>query len=323
MIYLTGGTGLLGLHIIDELRDQGERVVALARSDHAAATLSRRGAEPREGEVTDRVGWERLVDGRAIVHAAAVIAGPAHWSEYERVNVGGTRLAVETALRLAVPLIHISSVAVYGDGAGDRAPGTVAEDHPTGSRSGGEYYARSKRLAEDAVQEGMARGLRAVLLRPCVVYGEGDRLFLPNVVRFARLGLFPLVGSGTEPLAIVEARNVAAAVTAALRCRDGWGRAYNIANDDEITGEDFVAALAEGLGRRIRSIRIPVPLAATLAGGADLLRSLGRSRAPGFRSAVRFLRGGNPFTSDAARARLGWRPRRRHREILPRVVRGF
>lgn len=320
MIFLTGGTGLVGLHVIDELKEEGHPVVALARSEAAAATLRARGAESILGDATDPASWNRLPACEAIVHAAAMIMSGGPWAEFERVNVGSTRLAVEAALRLGVPLIHISSVSVYEDAA-SRPPGTATEDLPIGPRDRGEFYARSKRLSEDVVWEGVSRGLRAVALRPCVIYGAGDRLFLPNVIRQARLGFFPVIGKGEGALAIVEARNVARAVSAALRAPpDAFGRPYNITNDDAISVRDFVAALARGLGRRVRALHAPRGPMRGVALVADWFRGLGGGGAPGLKAAVRFLEGGNPYTSAAARERLGWRPAGHHQDLLPHAI---
>lgn len=321
MIFLTGGSGLLGRHILEELQSRHQPVLALARSPAAQGRLAGQGARIHQGDAAEPDTWRRLDGVRAIVHSAAIIASRAGWPAYLRANVTATRLAALRARELGIPLIHLSSIAVYGAGAGTAPPGSVTEDYPRGSRERGPLYARSKRLAEDVVTEEEARGLRAVVLRPCVVYGEGDRLFLPNVLRLARHGIFPLVGSGDLPLAIVHARNVAGAVAAAIDNAGAHGRTFNLTSDGDLTGTEFVAGLAAGLGRPVRPIRVPAALAFTAAGAADLLRlALGRT-SPGFRSAARFLGGGNPYSSVQARATLGWSPRVSHREALPRAVR--
>lgn len=321
MIFLTGGSGLLGLHILEDQRDRGGAVQALARTPAAAAAVAARGATPVPGDITDPATWDRVQGVQAIVHAAALIASDAGWPAYERANVEATRLAARRARVLGVPLVHISSVAVYDHGPLGAAPGSVGEDHPTGSRTTGQYYARSKRLAEDVVREEMTRGLRAVLLRPCVVYGDGDRLFLPNVVRRARHGYFPVVGGGTRPLALVHARNVAAAVAAVLTHPAAPGNTYNVTNDGDVTGRDLLGALAEGLGHPVRSIPIPFLPAMFAAGAADLFRGLAGRSFPGLTAAVRFLRGGNPYSSHRLAAELGWQPVVGHRSALPGALR--
>jgi len=323
MIFVTGGSGLVGRHVVEELVAGGRQVTALVRSGAGAELVRRLGAEPVRGSVEQAGTWSGLVGCRAIVHTAAVIDAPGGWGVYQNPNVEGTRLAAARARELGIPFIYISSIAVYGDGVGDRPHGTVAEDAPLGPRDAGPRYGRSKRLAEDAVREEMARGLAAIILRPCVIYGEGDRLFLPSVIRYARKGYLPLVGAGGPPLAMVHARSVAQAVTGALDTPAAHGRTYHVTEDDSLTGEEFVAAFAEGLGLPVKVVRVPEPAALVAARLADLFRAVTGGGSPGYLSAVRFLKGGNPYSSAAAKKELGWQPSVRHREALPAAIRAI
>ena len=128
MIFLTGGTGLLGLHILDELRSRSLPVTALVRDEAGARSVAERGARPVTGTVENRDTWARLHDVSAIIHSAALIAGRYPWDRFEQVNVFATRLGAERARQLGVPLVHISSVAVYGR---NYRPGTtVVESTP-------------------------------------------------------------------------------------------------------------------------------------------------------------------------------------------------
>ncbi len=323
MIFVTGGTGLLGRHIIGELRARGHTVRALARDAAGAARLREFGAEPVPGVVEDPAAWDAAEGCAALVHGAAIVAGRLPWERFRAVNVEATRHAAARARGLGVPLVHVSSVAVYGRRAADDAPESVGEDYAFGPLDEADFYARSKRQAEEAVWSEVDKGLRAVAVRPCVVYGEGDRLFLPKLLRVARRGWLPLLGPGDRPMALVHARNVAQAVAQALDRPAAWGRAYNLTNDDAITAREFVEALALGLGTRIRTLQLRPSLALALAGGGErLLRLLGPGRYPGtLRGAVRFWRGGNPYRSTAAVRDLGWRPAIAHREAVPEAVR--
>ena len=170
-------------------------------------------------------------------------------------------------------------------------------------------------MAEEAVWAESSNGLRAVVVRPCVVYGEGDRLFLPKLIRnMVRGWRVPLIGGGDRPLSLVHARNVAQAVALALDAPKAAGQAYNVTNDDPITARQLVEAVGRAAGRRIRTISIPARPAVLMAKTFDRVRQmLGPSRYPGSAtSAVRFWRGGNPYTSDKARRELGWKPTIRH-----------
>src|SRR6266550_1108815 len=91
---------------------------------------------------------------RAIVHAAAIVQRRASWDQYVAVNVDGTRLAVDAARTTGARLIHISSVAVYaGSAAYPATPERRDEDFPFQPIAAPDFYARSKRMAEDVVRE--------------------------------------------------------------------------------------------------------------------------------------------------------------------------
>jgi nucleoside-diphosphate-sugar epimerase len=322
MLFLTGGTGLLGLHILDELRSRSIAVTALVRDAAGAEAVAARGARPVTGRVEEPATWEAIGECSAIVHGAAIIAGHYSWDRFHQVNVESTRLAGERARALGIPLVHISSVAVYGRNY--RQGALVDESFEFAPLKERDFYARSKRLAEEMLWKESSRGLHAVAIRPCVVYGEGDRLFLPKLVRnMERSWRVPLIGGGNRPLALVHARNVAQAVVLALSTPAAIGQAYNVANDDAITAREFVAAVSRGLGRELRTVNLPAGPAVSAAKLVDRLRGLmGPSRYPGSAaSAVRYWKGGNPYTSDKARRELGWNPTIRHSEGIEKAVR--
>jgi nucleoside-diphosphate-sugar epimerase len=260
---------------------------------------------------------------QVVVHIAAIIAARAPWPVFYHANVEGTRLAATTARRIGARLVHVSSVAVYGRRAYDVEPLSIGERFPFGPLEEHDYYARSKRLAEEVVREEVDRGLEAVILRPCVTYGPGDRLFLPRLVAVARHGWLPLIGKKDAPLALVHARNVAAGVTAAATVPRAAGRVYNLTNDDEISPRAFIAAIGEGIGRRVRTVTVPETAALATARVMEAgLRIVGPGLYPGtLTGAVRFWRGGNPSRSHAARTDLGWHALIRHAEGVREAAR--
>ena len=323
MIFVTGGTGLVGRHVLLELRDRGLPTTALARTPVAAQSVRQLGAIPFEGSVEDPATWSRVGDCSAIVHCAAVITSRAPWDYFRRVNVESTRLAADRARRLGIPLIHLSSVAVYGGE--DRAgpDDSLDESRAMGPLDDQASYPRSKRLAETVLWEASAAGLKALALRPCLIYGEGDRQFLPRLLGIARKGWLPLIGAGDRPLSLVHARNVANAAAQALALDRGWGRAYNVVNEDSITARELLGMVAAELKRPIRTVRIPFPLAMGIARVGDVVLKalLPELIATGPSGAIRYWRGGNPFNTAALRRELAWEPPVRHREGIPLAVR--
>ncbi|MEO8201779.1 MAG: NAD-dependent epimerase/dehydratase family protein [Gemmatimonadota bacterium] len=319
MIFLTGATGLLGSHILSALRGEGHSVAALVRSRAGANEVTARGATAVLGRVEDPNTWNQLSDCSGIIHSAAIIAGRYPWETYFQVNVEGARLAGERARQLRVPLVHISSVAVYGRKTG---AGTITESRTWGALRLADYYARSKRMAEDALWQEAGKGLHLVIVRPCVVYGEGDRLFFPSMARAMRRGWVPFIGSGDRPLSLVYAGNVAQVVLLAMMTPAARGEVYNVTNDGVITAREFTEAFGVGLGRRIRHVRLPVWPLLSIAWMIDQIRRLTLpARYPGsLGTAVRFWRGGNSYSSEKAVRDLGWVPASRHRDAIVRTV---
>jgi nucleoside-diphosphate-sugar epimerase len=98
-----------------------------------------------------------------------------------------------------------------------------------------------------------------------------------------------------------------------------------VTNDGDITPREFVAALSEGLGRPITAIPFPEPAALAVAHGVRaVLRVVGPGLYPGsITGAVRFWRGGNPYTSARAAKELGWTPSVPHGRRIAELVRRY
>lgn len=314
-VLVTGAAGLVGTHVLDALRARGERPRALVR-EHSVAIVEAFGAEPVVGDVTDVITWQRASQGaRAIVHAAALVASPDSFEEFTRVNVGGTRLALEAARRTGARLIHISTVAVYGRAAvyksGEQG---VAEDYPFQPLPAQDFYARTKRAAEQLVQQEAVHGrLPVTAIRPNVIYGERDKLFTQRVVANFKRGFLPQIGPGTNHLSCVYAGNVASAILAALDAPAKPGfHAYNVTRDAAplLTQREFFAAFAEALGLRPFRVRMPVPLIRIgVAAWSVLMRLVmpGRYSALG-NSAMSFILGENPYSIERICRELSWTP---------------
>src|SRR5437660_220493 len=302
-VLVTGGSGLVGSHVIEALRARGETVRALVRPT-GRAVIERLGAEAIPGDVRDAAVRHAAVRGtRGLVHATALLRQRASWQEYEAVNVDGTRLAAHAARTAGARLVHISSVAVYGGLANYRPESERrTEDFPFQPIPEHDFYARTQRLAEAVVREAAEGGLTAVALRPNVIYGERDRLFTPRVIRVVRRRVVPRIGPGTNHLSCVYAGNVAAAAGAGVDAPVSGFRAYNVVSDapPALTQHEFLAAFAAALG--VRPVTIPIP--ERLARGVMTLLTSRRLA----RAAAAFITGENPYVDEPARRELAWQP---------------
>jgi len=308
-VFVTGGTGLVGSHVAEQLRARGDDVVALVRSGSDATFLSSIGCELVRGDLerpdTPLAASMRGCDG--LVHAAALVAARADWPTYERLNVTATRDVLTAASQAGVQrAVHVSSVAVYG-GLVD-APITEERwlERPVPEPA---FYARSKRLAEqEAIAVAERQRLEVTCVRPCVVYGERDRHMAPRLDRLCRLPALPLPDGGRRSAPLVYAGNVARGV---LRCLDlpgAAGRAFNLANDGGLTPRQLVRWWCEAIDRRTPRL-VPIPGAAVekLARGVDaVVARLPFTGLPHLSRPARLLRGPNPYDSTRAQQTLDW-----------------
>jgi len=318
-VLVTGGSGLVGSHTIEALRKSGVPVRALVRPGSEPVVQSL-GAEVVTGDVADGESWRRATAGgvTGIVHAAATV-GPGAPEPAYAVNVRGTRLAVETARAAGAHLVHVSSVSVYS-GSADYRPVVErrTEETPFEPIDPADHYGRSKRESEQVIREAAetgALGAGVTVIRPDVIYGERDRLFVPRVYRSIRARILPLVGPGTNHLPCVYAGNVASAIVAALQCARAGFRAYNVTRDagGPLTVREFMQAFADAAGVRIRVLRLPVSLARWM-----LMIWSGPRLA---RAALSFMTGEDPYVTDRIERELEWRPAVDTRTAIVRTVR--
>lgn len=190
--FVTGGTGFLGTALVRLLTEQEREVVALARTEDAASALARTGARPVRGDVLDRASLEDGMRGCEVVFHVAGVNRPCARdpSPMFRVNVGGTRNALEAAARAGVHrFVHTSSAATIGEPAG----AVGRED----TRHRGWFltdYERSKFDSERLVLDrGPALGLEVVCANPASVQGPGRAAGTARLLLAAARGRLPVV----------------------------------------------------------------------------------------------------------------------------------
>jgi nucleoside-diphosphate-sugar epimerase len=321
---VTGATGQVGAYLVERLAADGWHVRALVRAPVTAAWLEPLGATLIGGDIMDRARLAAAAEEcDAIFHAAALITSEGDWPLFDAANVEGTRNAIAAAESSRARLVHVSSVAVYGGAARYRSTPTD-EDTPLAPLTEGAFYARSKREADLLVLNAHAAGrIWGCAVRPDVIYGRYDRQFVPRAARIMKRGYFPVFGGGRAVMAIVHAAAVADGAVRAVETEVAGGRAYNLANDYDVTVSDFVRLAAIGLGRHV--MRLPVPLALARAGfhGAAAGLRFAKREALGrdLLSALDFMSRDNPFSSERARRELGWAPAVRPEAGIPEAFR--
>jgi nucleoside-diphosphate-sugar epimerase len=311
---------LVGSHVVARLLSDGWTVRALARRpDRAIASLPA-GLDLRAGDVLDESSFTRAATGCHVVfHAAANIIVRGGWDSYRVTNIEGTRNAIAAAGRAGARLLHVSSVAVYGPEGRYRSARTD-EETPLTPLPDRAFYARSKRESELMVLAAHREGrVWAAAVRPDVIYGKGDRQFVPRMGKLILRGAVPLIDGGRSILAVVHAENVAAGIVLAATSDVAGGKAYNLANDFDVSVRRFIELAGAGLGRR--PLFVPMPLWAA-RGAMRAVRWTSRVLTGGRvnlvnNASIDFITRDNPYTSERAKRELGWSPAVRPETGIP------
>lgn len=187
MILVTGGTGLLGSHLLLNLVENGESVRAIyrteAKRDAVLGIFGYYHENPKalweridwvQGDVLDIPNLEDAFDGVSQVYhcAAAVTFLPADEPYMHKVNVEGTANVVNLCLeRPELRLCHVSSVAAIGR---DGSEKVIDEQNEWKESKHNASYAVSKHHAEMEVWRGITEGLNAFMINPSLIIGPGD-----------------------------------------------------------------------------------------------------------------------------------------------------
>jgi len=233
MNLVTGASGLLGSHIVEQLRLRGRPVRVLVRPSSDTSWLQTQNVEFAEGDLNDRASLERAMQGVEVVyHAAARVGDWGPWEDFVRITVEGTVNLAEVASAAGCRrFVHISSISAYGHPDGEGL--VLDETAPLGQNlHRWSYYSRAKVEAEKRLWAMYEAGrLRLTVIRPSWLYGPRDRATIFRLSRLLREGKVKILGDGENRLNVVYAGNVAVAAILAADAEQAEGEAYNCSND--------------------------------------------------------------------------------------------
>jgi nucleoside-diphosphate-sugar epimerase len=266
--FVTGGSGFIGGTLIRRLVSEGWAVRALARSPSSAQKVREAGAEPAEGDLDAVAAMRAGADGCEVAfHAAAHLGEWGKRSEFERVNVQGTRNVVE-ACRLAGVrrLVHVGTEAGLLDG---NALVDADESAPLKPNSKAAYSA-TKARAEQVVRDANGNGLETVVVRPRLVWGRGDTTILPALVEAVKAGRFAWIGGGRHLTSTTHVDNtVHGLMLGAERGRPG--EVYFVTDGDPVVFREFFVELLGTQGVEMPDRSMPAPVARTAAAASEAI----------------------------------------------------
>jgi nucleoside-diphosphate-sugar epimerase len=307
-IFVTGATGLVGGHVVEEALGRGFRVRALVRPSSDVRKLDEWGVEKVVGDLEDPAALARGVEGVDwVFNCAAKVGDWGTLEEFRRLNVEALRLLLDAAVDARVEkFVHVSSLGVYE---GRDHHGTDETTPPAADSL--DAYTRSKTEAEAlALDYYKERGLAVVIVRPGFIYGERDRTVLPKLLTNLRRGTFAYFGSGEQALNCIYVKNLVHGLFLAAENPQAVGQVFNLTDGEPVSKRRFVGRVAELAGLPAPRRKIPLGLARFLAGlmeGGAKLR--GAKNPPLINKArYKFLGLNLDYSIEKARRVLGYRP---------------
>lgn len=249
-ILVTGGSGFIGTRLVAELLAAGHEIRILDKICSAKY--------PRlclVGDVRDERAVHAALKGVDLVfHLAAEHRDDVTPVEkYYDVNVGGTRkLAEACAVHGVSRIVFTSSVAVYGLDRG--VPTEDTEPQPFND------YGKSKVQGEEVLRRWAAEHSGSILaiVRPTVIFGEGNRGNVYNLLKQIVGGRFVMIGAGTNRKSMGYVGNIASFLAYIGQSSIAGTAVYNYADKPDLTMNELVAFVRSGIGRQPGAVlRLP------------------------------------------------------------------
>jgi dihydroflavonol-4-reductase len=307
-IFMTGGTGFIGGHVVRKLRERGDEVKVLVRNRAKAADLEALGCLIAEGDLTDTGAIAEAIKGAdAAIHGAAIYEVGIPKSEREQMrvsNVEGTKNVLGAALEAKTPkVVYISTIAAFGNTHGE----VVDETYQHPGREFTSYYEQTKYEAHQEALKLIAQGLPCVIVQPGGVYGPKDHSTLGKQMNDFLSGRMPMIPFGDLGMNMVYVEDVADGVLLALD-KGVAGESYALGGEIT-TMRGVIESLAGVTGKKAPKRDMPTPLVKLATPIGPLVGKI-MGQPPNLRELISSADGVTFWARhDKAMAELGYSPR--------------
>lgn len=303
MIVITGGSGFFGSNLARFLMNKGEQVRIFDIQDPEPDVA--RKAEFVRGDITNYEDVKNAFEGAsAVYHTVALVPISRAGNLFEKVNVGGTRNALEATVEQGIKkFVHISTSAVYG------IPKDVPCTEKTKLQPLG-HYGHAKFRAEVLCKEYREKGLKTTILRPRCILGPGRMGIFQVLFEWVRDGKkIYIIGTGENRYQMLSTYDLCNACF--LAAKKGLGEDFNVGADEFLTVRGDLEGLISHAGTKSKVTPLPTLF---VKPALDLLDKMKMSPIVEWH----YMTGDKDFIFDTAKAKkkLGWSPKYSNVEML-------
>jgi nucleoside-diphosphate-sugar epimerase len=246
-VLIIGATGYLGSAIDEALKARGHRTSGVARSESARRKLMARGTNVVEADAAKPQTLVAPVrDADAVVYAANITDAD-NWS----VGANALRAIRKGLAGTEKTFVYISGAWVYGDTGSEPASENAPLNPPP--------FVLRRLEHEQLTMEMTKVGIRALVVRPGIVYGRGQGVPTMFVQSARERGAATIVGDGSNHWATINIADLGSMVALAVE-RGLPGRAYNAVNDDRPEVRKIAEAASRGAGTGGATTMVPQEL---------------------------------------------------------------
>ena len=240
-ILVTGATGFIGRHLIQDLPKEGNKIYCFVRNINKAIPLKKYGVELLFGDVTDKISLQQLKERNIdIVYHCSGLVESKNIEKLRDVNVNGTINVCDIMIEAGISkMVYVSSVAVVTGN--PQTP--LTDDLPLSSSN---IYGQSKLEAEQEVLEYRKKGLKIAIIRPCMIYGPDEPHMLPLLVKLAKKRCLPIIGPGENKLHLADIKNVTQAMIFMVENENCYDGTFFIADERALTVKEVFNIIAQG-----------------------------------------------------------------------------
>lgn len=290
-VLITGASGFLGKHLIQELERLQYNIDAIGRDDRATIVANLSQKQPSISQKYDLV---LHVAGKAHV----VPRTEAEKQEFYDVNLTGTKNLLDALKITPTYFVFISTVSVYGLDFGDN----ISEDAPLNPI---EPYAKSKMLAENMVLEwGRVKNVTTTILRLPLLFGINPPGNLKSMINAIQKKRYFNIGKGDVRKSMVLASDVGKFIPIVMK----EGGIYNLTDGYHPSFKELSDRIALFLNLK-KPASIPYIIVFCIAYAAEFIQNITRIKMPINKS--KFTKMTKPLTFCDEKARtLGWNPKK-------------
>lgn len=286
-ITIIGGSGFVGTNLCKLLllKQQDFEILDIKRSKQFSNKC-------KIADVRDIASLRETISGNIVINLAAVHRDDVRdTSEYYSTNVEGAENIAKVCEEKGIKkIIFTSTVAVYGFA----EPGT--DEH--GRINPFNEYGRTKHKAEEKFREWRQRvNSSLIIIRPTVIFGEGNRGNVFNLLNQIASRRFLMIGSGKNKKSIAYIGNVTAFLDVCISSQIKYG-VFNYVDTPDLTMNELVAQVRNDLtGATGVGLRIPYWLGMILGHAADIISYLTKKKLPISAIRVKKFASSTEFTS--------------------------